>query len=219
MLKIQVECKTSSVNSLVHFLYIILELQHKQVHHWEEHGISVQKQHGHFPFSFYLYAISTLEGDGDTYKPVCIHSCLAYKQKQAITYIICTCILVLNIIFTIPEPVRVSSKEEEGKVRKEFHRKPQFFSHHLIQIQQLRKFRVVKTKTTVCTYYYYYVRYSLQYTSWGHPVNINIYKTVWTYQLHPPSLNSSKRKKYYNPNSQNVISESNFRMVDFVLSL
>jgi hypothetical protein len=51
------------------FLYIILDLQQNQVHNRKEHKILVWKQ---FAFSFYLYAISALKAQANTYKPVSI---------------------------------------------------------------------------------------------------------------------------------------------------
>jgi hypothetical protein len=63
------------------FPYIIFDLQQKQVQHWKWLEI-VYKQHGHFAFSFCLYAISGERGN--TYKPACIYVCLVYKQT--VTY-------------------------------------------------------------------------------------------------------------------------------------
>jgi hypothetical protein len=64
-----VNAGAASVNSFIHFS---LDLQQKQVHHWKEHETWVEKQLKHFAFSLYFYAISALEEDVNTYKPVCI---------------------------------------------------------------------------------------------------------------------------------------------------
>jgi hypothetical protein len=48
------------------FLYTMLDLHQKQLHHWKELKM-IKNQHGYFAFNFTLYAIPALEEHGDTY--------------------------------------------------------------------------------------------------------------------------------------------------------
>jgi hypothetical protein len=57
----------------------------------------VYEQHLHFPFNIYLYTISALEEHGNTYNPVFIYACRAYKQTVTCTYLQhIVCIMKMN---------------------------------------------------------------------------------------------------------------------------